>query len=419
MPVGVRQVRVEAACVWVTRPVGGSASTETWPVDGFTATTRSPVSPVTTKRASSPRFVRAAPGAPELDPALAGTLGGLGVEDRGGQPARTGGRPVEAEDHQLVHLEQERELQGVAERRLVALTRLLEARSARWRNGLLEAEVDPEAGVLPELHDVGEGVRLRPPDQDLVRPGDQVEGRRRVSESEAVDVDRRPRRLGLHREPDLACTPQLGAELVEPLPERGRESVRAHDMPRIDPEHRAEGVVRGFPASLRAQRHPADQLGITEGLRAVRSGREALELGQGLVEQGERVGDAIVVEEVLGGRHLPSHLVERVRGRRADARLELLDGEELRPDPVRQPLLELSRVPQQVRVVTVTERDQGHAGCRPPHPWRRAPPRASRRESRPREAPSAPAPSRPWHAARKSSQKKASNEGAGPLRAMV
>src|SRR5262249_48436828 len=35
------------------------------------------------------------------------------------------------------------------------------------------------------------------------------------------------------------------------------------------------------------------------------------------------------------------------------------------------------------------------SGVRPPHPWRQAPPRASRRESRPREPPSAPTAASP------------------------
>ena len=291
---------------------------------------------------------------------------------------------------------------------------LLETRRARGRDGLLEGEVDAERAVLPELHQVREGVGLRASDEDLVGPGNEVEARRRVPEREPVHVDGRPRRLRLHRQPDLSRPRQLGAELVEPLPEGGRERVRAHDVPWIDPEHGAKGVVRGVATSLRAQRHPPDQLGIAEGLRPVRSGWEPLELRQGLVEEGERVGDAVVVEEVLGGRHLSAHLVERVRGRRAHARLELLVGQELRSDPVRQPLLELSRVAEQVRIPAVTQGDQRHPGCG--HRTRggehhREHPAANRNHVNP--------PLLRHLQALACSSQKASNESADPRRAMV
>jgi hypothetical protein len=131
---------------------------------------------------------------------------------------------------------------------------------------------------------------------------------------------------------------------------------------RVDPEDRAKGVVRGVAAPLRAEGHAPDQLGIAEGLRAVRARGQPLELGERLFEEGERVADAVVVEEVLGGGDLPANLVQGMGGRRADAGLELLFGKELRSDPLREAFLELLCIPEQVGIAALTESDQRHPG---------------------------------------------------------
>ncbi len=211
---------------------------------------------------------------------------------------------------------------------------------------------------------------------------------------------------------ELAGARQLRAQLVEACAKGRRERVGAHDVTGIDPQDGAKRVVRGVATSQGAQRHAPDELGIAERLRSVGTRRKPLELDQGLVQQRERVGDAVVVEEVLGGGDLPAHLVQGVGGRRSDACLELLLGEERRSDPLR-------RAAPRIAARTAADPGPGNhrarpapSGASPPHPRKRAAQRASRRESRPRPPPVCVDTCQTWHVL-------ARRRGADPGRAMV
>src|SRR5262249_23743942 len=159
---------------------------------------------------------------------------------------------------------------------------------------LLERQVDPEAGVLSQLNRVRKGKRLRATDQDLIAAGDEVKGRGRMPEGKAVHVNGGAWWLRLHREPELPCPAELSAKLVEPLPVGWGERVWAHHLPGTHPEDRPERVIGRLATAQAVERHPADELCVGEDSPALRAGREALQLGDGLVEQCQRVADPVV-----------------------------------------------------------------------------------------------------------------------------
>ena len=204
--------------------------------------------------------------------------------------------------------------------------------------------------------------------------------------------------------PPAATGPRAGTSGRVPAP-RGacrsaarkvrRERVRAHDVPGIDPQHGAKRVVEASRRRCALSAMPRMSWASPKVFHRSASGGSRSSSRQGLVQQCERVGDPVVVEEVLGGGRpvgAPRRACGWAEGRRAPgtARRARSCG----------PTRSASRSSNGARTGGGPDPDShpgrpAPSGVWPPHPRRRAPLRASRRESKPREPPSASTPASP------------------------
>ena len=330
-------------------------------MDGFIATTRSPVSPVTTKRASSPRsFPPLLPLPSWIPPSrVRWAVWALST----------------AADSQLGPAA------GRSSRRITSWSTSSSSASFRalpsgvscpsrgcWRHGAREggmvcSKARSTRSALSSRSCTRCG-RSRPPG---VRRGPGTSRERGRGSPACARARTRPRKGS---PPPAATAPTAGPSARAPA-RRGACRTAAGRCERRVRAMTCRGSTRSTArkASSEASRRRC-ALSVIPGSAAHRR-----RSSPGPVPGGSRSSSARVwsrrasesatrsIVEVLGGGHLSAHLVERVRGRRATRAWNCSSGRSCGPNPVRQPLLELSRVPEEVRIPAVTQGDQRHPGC--------------------------------------------------------